>query len=276
MNVNRTTLTLIAVASLLVGSLLGNWYGSRHNPNPPGVALTPHAPNHIRMEIENDTKRAVVVPEVGDTIVWFTQATRTTQSVPVTVHFQNDSSPCYDSGDIAACNIVKSGIYEYHCVNPACEDPGVDPRSNTSILLKPTGTGGQQPTGTGGQKPTGAGSLKPAEMGAASANPTARTTLQTVVITCDQDQNPHPDTDLSSLAQNQKFRWIAGSSTDFTIHITPATPNVQFCNESASNDIQADPTVVCTVKPPAGSNAQYTVEGVCTNRAKSFPINVAR
>ena len=268
MNVNGTTLTVLAAAPLVIGSLLGAWYGAHRNPNRVGVALTSHPPNHIRMEIENDTKRAVLVPEVGDTIVWYTQATRLKQSVPVTVHFQNDSSPCYDGGDIAACNIVKPGIFEYHCVNPTCEDPGVDPRSDTSITisLKPTGAGGLKPTGTAG--------LKPAETGAESGNPiTASSTTQTVVITCDQYQNPHPDTDLSSLAQNQKFRWIAGSSTDFTIHITPATPNVQFCKESASNDIQADPTVPCTVKQPAGTNAQYTVE-LCTNKAKSFPINV--
>ena len=275
MNVSKITLTLIVVASLVVGSLLGSWYGAHRNLNLAGVAPTPRSGNHIRMEIENDTRRAVLVPEVGDTIMWFTQPTRTTKAKPVTVHFQHDSSPCNYGGDVAACDIVKEGIFEYQCVDPTCEDPGVDPRSNTSIAVKPTETGGPKPTGTGGPKPTGTGGMKPAETAAESGSEITASSLQTVVIKCDKDDNPQPDTDLSSVARGQKFRWIAGSSTDFTIHITPATANVQFCEASPSNDIQADPTVACKVKPPAGTKAQYTVD-LCTNKTKSFPINVTR
>ncbi len=249
MNVNGKTLAVTTIATLVVGSLLGAWYGARRNPDRIVLAASKRPSYHIRVEIQNGSNKAVLVPGKDDTVEWWTQATSTTRSVPVTVQFLS-WSPCENNQaltPISNCKITAYGLYKYKCVSVPC-DPGIDPNSTTEILNFQHG------------------SVRTSAPVPAATGPEALT----VTIGCDASNNPKPDTDPLSVSTGQVISWIAGPKK-FKVHVR--TPN-RFCKGNPSGDIDSDPNAVCTVDAPAGTAMHYTVDGVCTGNTGTFNANV--
>lgn len=253
MNVTGKTLAVTAIATLVVGSFLGAWYGVRRDPN--SVVLAAKRPTYqIRVEVENGG-RAVLAPAKNDTVEWWTQATSTTPSQKVNVQFVS-WTPCNEGfGPLSFCTINAYGLYKYQCVSPIYCDPGIDPNSTTEgtiLRFQPKSGGVSTPvTAATGPEPL------------------------TVTIGCDASNNPKPDTDPLPVSKGQVISWIAGSIPKFTIHVTTQN-NVQFCKESASGNIPADPNAVCTVMAPVGTAMTYTVDGVCTKNLGTFNANVTQ
>jgi hypothetical protein len=246
MEFNGKTVAVFAISSVIVGALLGYWFGAR----PRG--------NHIRLEIENGTNRVVLVPEKRDVIKWYTQPTNSRPATEAYVRFQQ-WSPCDEGlGSTTTCTINDEGYFEYKCDSPICRDPGVDPR-NTSLLASP-------PHGGKGNNPPGA---KANNIAPAAAAPTGPEPLP-VPIGCDANQNPLPNADPLQVVPSQVISWSAGKITNFTITI-PAG----FCRENAgSTSTTANPNAVCTVQAPSGTKVKYNVKGVCTNSSGDFNIYV--
>jgi hypothetical protein len=238
MEFNGKTVALFAFSSVIVGALLGHWFGSSARAN------------HIRLEIENGTNRVVLVPRKRDVIEWYTQPTNSRPSTEAYVSFQQ-WSPCQEGlGSTPTCTINDEGYFEYKCDSPICRDPGVDPR-NTSLLVS------RPPKGKGNR-------IVPA-----AAAPTGPEPLP-APIGCDANQNPLPNANPLPVIPTQVISWSAGNKTNFTITI-PAG----FCQENAgSTTITADPNAVCTVQAPSGTKVKYNVNGVCTNSSGDFDISV--
>lgn len=271
MNVNGTTLTAIVVAPLIVGSLLGVWYGTRRNMNSTaGLAATPNRSNYIRMEIRPGTKTAVVAPQIGDTVEWYPEATNTNpHPSPAVVQFEG-VDPCsgHNPGDqLSSCLVNTAGHFVFDCINPTCVDPGMDPRSTTGppgFIRKP--------------KTEGAVTTPPGPVAAPAVAGVQPPALPTIMIFCDASHTPQVPTGKDPIAafQSQQISWVAGAVSDFTINIPP-----KFCQEdtSGSGQIKADQTAVCTVAADAKTDAPYaySVSGACpgTNQG-SFKINVAK
>ncbi|HWW97850.1 MAG TPA: hypothetical protein VNY74_09135 [Edaphobacter sp.] len=236
MEFNGKNVAVLAISSVIVGALLGNWFGSR----PRG--------KHIRLEIEHGTNRVVLVPQKDDIIHWYTQPTSSHPSTEAYVRFQQ-WSPCQEGlGSTPTCTVNDEGYFEYKCDSPVCRDPGVDPR--TTLLVTPP--------------PAGKGKIVPA-----AATPTGPEPLS-VPIGCDANQNPTPNEDPLQVVPTQVISWSAGKITNFTITI-PAG----FCQENpSSTSITADPNAICTVQATAGTKVKYNVNGVCTNSSGDFNINV--
>jgi hypothetical protein len=231
------TVAVFAISSVIVGALLGDWFGSR----PRG--------NHIRLEIEHGTNRVVLVPKRRDIIEWYTQPTSAHPSTEAYVRFQQ-WSPCEEGlGSTPTCTVNDEGYFEYKCDSPVCRDPGVDPRTTLLVTPPPEGKG---------NKPV-----------PAAATPTGPEPLP-VPIGCDANQNPTPNEDPLQVVPTQVISWSAGKITNFTITIPTG-----FCQENpSSSSITADPNAICTVQAPAGTKVKYNVKGVCTNSSGDFNISV--
>jgi hypothetical protein len=256
------TLAVFVISSVIVGALLGYWFGAR----PRG--------NHIRLEIENGTNRVVLVPEKRDVIKWYTQPTNSRPATEAYVRFQQ-WSPC-DEGlaSTTTCTINDEGYFEYKCDSPICRDPGVDPRNTSLLASPPPGGKGNNPPGQQGNNPPGQQGNNPPgakanNIAPAAAAPTGPEPLP-VPIGCDANQNPLPNADPLQVVPTQVISWSAGKITNFTITI-PAG----FCQENAgSTSATANPNAVCTVQAPSGTKVKYNVKGVCTNTSGDFNINV--
>jgi len=254
MKLNGTTLS-VSVVTLVLGSLLGAWYGARHfqtpSANQPPGALAHKGPNYIRLEID-PTGTVVLAPQVGDLIEWYPQRTANNQNPdPAFVKFRK-YTPCQGQPGqtIAYCSVQKGGHFEYKCDPPsACVDPGMDPRSQTqSVLLARPGGGG----------------VTPVPIDATGPPPLPR-----ITIDCD-NQNPSPDVEPIQVLKNQKIPWIDAPGQDFTITTTPP----KFCAEDKGAGIQSyDGLAVCTATADPGKSATYTVKSACPNSG-TFNIKV--
>jgi hypothetical protein len=265
MNVTGTTVS-VSVVTLVLGSLLGAWYGTHHFQNPsakqtPGAAAHKGS-NYIRMEIRPGTKVAVVAPQVGDLVEWYPQATNANpHPAPAIVQFQG-TPPCDGHGQndpLSSCLVNTHGNFEFDCVRPVCVDPGMDPRSQTgTVLLAKPGAGPSVtpiPTITNGPPD-----------------------LPTIMISCDPSQTPivPKGKDPINAYQQQQISWVAGAVSDFIINVPP-----KFCMEDATGTghIQADNTAVCTVAANADTKTptNYSVSGACNgNKTGNFTINLSK
>jgi hypothetical protein len=253
MEFTRKTLAVFVISSVVVGALLGYWFGARPRSN------------HIRLEIENGTNRIVLVPQKGDIINWFTQPTSSQPTREAYVKFQQ-WSPCQEGlSSTTTCTVNDEGYFEYKCDSPICRDPGVDPRNTSLLATPPTGGKGNNPPPPQGNNPPG---TKP-NAAPAAASPTGPEPLP-VPIGCDANQNPLPNADPLQVVATQVISWSAGKITNFTITV-PAG----FCQENpSSTSITSNPNAVCTVQATSGTKVTYNVKGVCANSSGDFNISV--
>lgn len=119
----KTSLGLIFTA-LLIGFVVG------------GALDAAVRPNQINLEVDPHSIEINVVPKVGDVIHWVPNRV---SNITPEISFVT-GSPCKEkNGASSVCTVEDDvDIYRYKCDKPACEDPGVDPRSTTGPGFLPT------------------------------------------------------------------------------------------------------------------------------------------
>jgi hypothetical protein len=198
-------------------------------------------------------------PDGGDVIKWSSPTPGTT----VYVHFVG-SSPCNEGLDTSICTIKKrvGGTFKYYCTDQKdrsapsaktlCEDPGIDPNSDTGLARIALADSAPSVQGTSTLVNAGA---------------------KTLVVACNNTNlvvyygtGPVKPPNYPVVSENDSIEW----DSDADIGATIAFDKPGDC----PGDLSSNPATCTVAKATSGSTLNYTVTGTC-KKQPATPVKSA-
>jgi hypothetical protein len=235
-------LFLVFLLALIIGILLGIWYGKQHPTS--GSSSNPAGPNHIQFVVEGNTK-VDLSPQQGDVITWL-DVNNNPVDVKVSAYAGQPDLCRQDSTPSECIVAVKGGIYPYSCTTQGtpsltCFDPGISPGRSPGSGLGGTGGG----NGNGGEK----------RVATATRNAPTTITVPTSVsviplsaqVYCDaQTKTAKSATDPLQLTTSNIVEWVTGDGVTGTVTLPAGSCQGQPANGQYKVNVdgcQAAPTL---------------------------------